>query len=170
MSLLDDFETLEQKQVNSIDYYLRQMVIKDRFPIVMDFDVFCQEYFQLTNRSLRYDPDERLYSHSYSNLIEGRVYIAAGIDRSNVTQLASEYRVIIGTIDGGLRKITEDELEQYIQFYKEQWPDCDYIYKLEQTLQNMRWGRVDAYWDAYKGYSTIAIDDPNKGFNFEMIY
>ena len=166
MSLLDDFETLEQKQVNSIEYYLRQMVIKDRYPITMDFDVFCNEYFQLSNYGSIYDPDERLYSRS--NLMGGRVYIAAGIDRSNVSVLASEYRIIIGTIDEGFRKITEKDLQQYLQFYKEQWPDCDYIYKLEQTLQNMRWSG----WDTYEGYryNTIAIEDPNRGFNFEMIY
>lgn len=40
MSLLDDFETIEKQQTNSIEYYLYQLVLRDKHPINMDIETY----------------------------------------------------------------------------------------------------------------------------------
>ena len=130
MSLLDDFETLEQKQVDSIDYYLRQMVIKDKYPIAMSLDVFYKEYFHFHTSKYGHccDLDGQLYSRS--NLMHDRVYMAAGENGCNASKVSKpEYGhiILIGTIDEGFRKIEMKDLQRYFELYEEQWPDCDYI-------------------------------------------
>ena len=162
MSLLDDFETLEQQQVNSIEYYLSRMILKDRYPITMNLDEFCKEYFAFQNYGSVWDPDHCFRSRT--NLMGGRVYIACGIDGSNVSKLASERIILLGTLDDGFRKITTDDLNQYMELYMKQWPDSDYTYTLNQAIHYL----LNKY--IYNPYSTVAVDDPNRGFNFEMIY
>ena len=166
MSLLDDFETLEKKQVNSTEYCLQKLVIQDKYPVAMRLEEFCKEYFHTLNHDLLHDPDEwrdeRLSSRS--NLMPGRVYIAAGENGYNISKVTKpeyDYIILIGTIDEGFRKITEKDLQQYIQFYNEQWPDSNYMCALTQTLRDIRWGTIRNY--------SIAVEDPNRGFNFEML-
>lgn len=162
MGLLEDFETLEKQQTDSIEYYLSSMVLKDRYPITMNLDEFCREYFAFQNYGKVWDPD-----HCYrarTNLMSDRVYIAGGIDGSNVSKFASERTVLIGTLDEGFRKITTDELHQYIELYTKQWPDSGYAYALNQSIHYL----FNKYIYHY-GYNTIAVDDPNRGFNYEMI-
>lgn len=167
MSLLDDFETLEKKQVNSTEYCLQKLVIQDKYPVAMRLDEFCKEHLQYSNHSIRHDlddwRDERLYSRS--NLMPGRVYIAVGENGYNVSKVWKpeyEYIILIGTVDEGFRKITEDDLQQYIKFYQDQWPDCGHISMLVHTLRNIRWGTI-------RNYSTLAVEDPIRGFNYEML-
>ena len=163
MSLLDDFETLEKKQVNSTEYCLQKLVIQDKYPVAMNLEAFSKEYFHILNYD-HWCKTENIYSRS--NLMPGRVYIAAGENGYNISKAAKpeyDYIILIGTIDEGFRKITEKDLQQYIQFYNEQWPDSNYMYALTQTLQNIRWGTI-------RNYSTLVVEDPNRGFNFEMIY
>jgi hypothetical protein len=161
MSLLDDFETLEKQQTNSIEYYLSNMILKDRYPITMNLDEFCKEYFAFQNYGSIWDPDHCFRART--NLISGRVYIACGIDGSNVSKLASERIILIGTLDDGFRKITTDDLNQYMELYMKQWPDSDYTYTLNQTIHYL----LNKF--VYNPYSMLAIDDPNKGFNYELI-
>ena len=40
MSLLDDFETIEKQQTNSIEYYLYQLVLRDKHPINIDIETY----------------------------------------------------------------------------------------------------------------------------------
>ena len=40
MGLLEDFETLEKQQIDSIEYYLSNMVLKDRYPINIDIKTY----------------------------------------------------------------------------------------------------------------------------------
>ena len=40
MGLLEDFETLEKQQTNSIEYYLYQLVLKDKHPINIDIETY----------------------------------------------------------------------------------------------------------------------------------
>lgn len=163
MSLLDDFETLEQKQVNSTEYYLSHMVLKDRYPITMNLDEFCKEYFTFQNYGQVWDSDH--FFRERTNLIEGRVYIACGIDGGNVSKFASERIVLIGTLDDGFRKITTDDLNQYIELYMKQWPDSEYTHTLNQTIHHL----LNKYIYHYGYNNTIAVNDPNRGFNYELI-
>ena len=132
MSLLEDFETLEKRQTDSIEYYLSHMVLKDRYPITMNLDEFCKEYFVFQNYGRAYDPNHCFRERT--NLMRGRVYIAGGVDRSNVSKFASERIVMIGTLDDGFRKITTGDLNQYMELYMKQWPDSDYTYTLNQSI------------------------------------
>lgn len=165
MSLLDDFEAIEQKQVNSTEYRLQKLVIRDKYPVAMRLEEFCKEYFQQSDYGRRLDPwnDEQFYSRS--NLMPGRVYIALGENGYNISKVCKpeyEYIILIGTIDEGFQKIKEDDLQQYIQFYKDQWPECGYIDEFVNTLRNIRWGTI-------RNYSTLAVEDSVRGFNYEMI-
>ena len=168
MGLLEDFETLEKQQTDSIEYYLSHMVLKDRYPITMNFDEFCKEYFTLQNYGRVWDPDHCFRART--NLMGGRVYIAAGIDGSNVSKFASERIVIIGTLDDGFRKITTDELHQYMDLYMKQWPESDYIHTLSQSIHHLSNNYIYSNLYSIPSPAGIAIDDPNRGFNFEMIY
>lgn len=132
MGLLEDFETLEKQQTDSIEYYLSSMVLKDRYPITMNLDEFCREYFAYQNYGSMWDPDHCFRART--NLMGGRVYIAGGIDGGNVSKFASERIVLIGTLDDGFRKITTDELHQYMGLYMKQWPDSDYVNTLSQSI------------------------------------
>lgn len=166
MGLLEDFETLEKQQTDSIEYYLSYLILKDRYPITMNLDEFCEEYFAFQNHSTTWDkrdPDHCF--RTQTNLIEGRVYIACGIDGGNVSKFASERIVLIGTLDAGFRKITTDELHQYAELYQKQWPDSDYTHTLNQTIHHL----LNKYTYHYGYNNTIAIDDPNRGFNYELI-
>ena len=40
MSLLDDFETLEKRQTNSMEYYLYKLVLRDKHPINIDIETY----------------------------------------------------------------------------------------------------------------------------------
>ena len=159
MSLLDDFETLEKQQTDSIEYYLSNMVLKDRYPITMSLDDLCREYFAFQNYGSM-DPDHCFRART--NLISGRVYIAAGVDGSNVSKFASERTVLIGTLDDGFRKITTDELHQYMGLYMKQWPESEYLHTLSQSIHYL----LSQY--IYNSCS-LAIDDPNRGFNYELL-
>lgn len=161
MSLLDDFETLEQKQVNSIEYYLSRMVLKDRYPITMNLDEFSKEYFSFQN------PDICDLDHCFrtrTNLIEGRVYIACGVDGNNVSKFASERIVLIGTLDDGFRKITSDELHQYMGLYMEQWPESEYLHTLSQSIHHLLNQYIYSIYNLHP-----VIEDPNRVFKYEMI-
>jgi hypothetical protein len=162
MSLLDDFETIEKRQTDSIEYYLSNMVLKDRYPITMNLDEFCREYFAFQNYGSMWDPDHCFRART--NLMGGRVYIACGIDGSNVSKFASKRMVLIGTLDDGFRKITSDELHQYMGLYMKQWPESEYLHTLSQSIHNL----LNQY--VYNSCScSIAIDDPNRGLNYEML-
>ena len=162
MSLLDDFETIVERQTNSVEYYLSRMILKDRYPITMNLDDFCKEYFAFQN----YDNWDSGYCFQpRTNLIEGRVYIACGVDGSNVSKFASERIILIGTLDDGFRKITTDDLNQYMELYMKQWPDSDYTYTLNQTIHYL----LNKFIYNYNPYSIVAVDDPNRGFNYELI-
>lgn len=132
MGLLGDFETLEKQQTDSIEYYLSHMVLKDKYPITMNLDDFCKEYFAFQNFGETWDPDHGFRART--NLMGCRVYIVGGIDGSNVSKFASERIVLIGTLDDGFRKITTDELHQYMGLYTKQWPDSDYVHTLSQSI------------------------------------
>ena len=166
MGLLEDFETLEKQQTDSIEYYLSCMVLKDRYPITMNLDEFRREYFAFQNDGAtwwdKWDSDH--FFRERTNLMRGRVYIAGGIDGGNVSKFASERTVLIGTLDDGFRKITTDELHQYIELYTKQWPDSEYIYTLSQSIHYL----LNKYISHY-GYNTIDVDDPNMGINYELI-
>lgn len=135
MGLLEDFETLEKQQIDSMEYYLSSMVLKDRYPITMNLDEFCREYFVFQNygRTCDADFDDHCF-RTRTNLMKGRVYIAGGIDGGNVSKFASERICLIGTLDDGFRKITTDELHQYMGLYMKQWPDSEYIHTLSQSI------------------------------------
>lgn len=167
MGLLEDFETLEKQQTDSIEYYLSSMVLKDRYPITMNLDEFCREYFAFQNYGKVWDPDHCFRART--NLMSGRVYIAGGIDGSNVSKFASERIVLIGTLDDGFRKITTDDLHQYMELYMKQWPDSDYIHTLSQSIHYLFNQYVLNPYSMSRPVG-VAVDDPNKGFNFEMIY
>ena len=125
MSLLEDFETLAQKQDNSIEYFLLQMVMKDRYPIEIGLDEFSREYFEYFNSPGDWmDSDRPLYRRG-STLRENRVYLASGIVGPNVSQLVSERMYILGCLEIGFRKITREELHKYIDIYAKQWPDSE---------------------------------------------
>lgn len=123
MSLLDDFETLERRQVDSIDYFLMQLVIQDRYPIEMNLDEFSRVYFEHFDTIGWLDRDRPLYNKS--TLYDGRVYIASGIDGHNVSQYASERIYVIGCLETGFRKITREELQKYLDMFAKQWPDSE---------------------------------------------
>lgn len=165
MGLLEDFETLEKQQTDSIEYYLSCLVLKDRYPTTMNLDEFYREYFAFQNYDVAWVPDHCFRSRT--NLMSGRVYIAGGIDGSNVTKFASERIVLIGTLDDGFRKITTDNLYQYIELYMKQWPDSDYIHTLSQSIHYL----INKYVYSMPNHiNYVAVEDPNRGFNFEMIY
>jgi hypothetical protein len=171
MGLLRDFETLEKQQTDSIEYYLSHMVLKDRYPITMNLDEFCKEYFAFQNHSATWDkwsPDHCF--RTQTNLMEGRVYIAGGVDGSNVSKFASERIVLIGTLNDGFRKITTDELHQYEELYQKQWPDSEYLHTLSQSIHHL-FNKYTYILNPYSMYSPVgvAVEDPNRGFNFEMI-
>jgi hypothetical protein len=93
---IDDFEAIEQKQVNSIEYRLQKLVIRDKYPVAMRLEEFCKEYFQQSDYGRRLDPwnDEPFYSRS--NLMPGRVYIALGENGYNISKVCKpEYEYII---------------------------------------------------------------------------
>lgn len=159
MSLLDDFETLEQKQVNSIEYYLSRMVLKDRYPITMNLDEFSKEYYTFQSYGRTCDADHCFRNRT--NLIEGRVYIACGIDGNNVSKFASKRIVLIGTLDDGFRNITSDELHQYMGLYMEQWPESEYLHTLSQSIHHLL--------NQYIYSLHPVIEDPVRGFNYELI-
>lgn len=218
MGLLEDFETLEKQQTDSIEYYLYQLVLKDKHPINIDIktyeyaktiepqsikhgrvyiivcgdkihigvhpvfkeielndfylylDLYTKQYPGTNVRDL---VDWPLWCLIYSTYIHYDADFAYGrsnnIDGSNVSKFASERIVLIGTLDDGFRKITTDDLHQYMELYTKQWPDSDYINTLSQSIHYL----FNQY--VLNPYSMprpvgIAVDDPNKGFNFEMIY
>lgn len=162
MGLLEDFETLEKQQTDSIEYYLSHMVLKDRYPITMNLDEFSREYFALQNYGSVWDPDHCFRART--NLMGSRVYIVGGVDGSNVSKFASERTILIGTLDDGFRKVATDDLHRYIELYVKQWPDSEYIYTLSQSIHCL----LNTYIYHY-GYNTIAVDDPNIGINYELI-
>lgn len=162
MGLLEDFETLERQQTDSIDYYLSFLVLKDRYPITMNLDEFCREYFAFQNHGSMWDPDHCF--HARTNLMGGRVYIACGIDGSNVSKFASERTVLIGTLDDGFRKITSDELHQYMGLYMKQWPDSEYTHTLSQSIHYLLNKYIYSIYNLHP-----VVDDPNRGFNYELI-
>ena len=135
MSLLDDFETIEKRQTDSVEYYLSRMVLKDRYPITMNLDEFSKEYYTFQSYGRTCDADQCFRTRT--NLIEGRVYIACGVDGSNVSKFASKRIVLIGTLDDGFRKITSDELDQYMKLYMEQWPESEYHHTLSQSIHHL---------------------------------
>ena len=159
MGLLEDFETLEKQQTDSIEYYLSSMVLKDRYPITMNLDEFYKEYSAFQNYGWACDLDLDHCFRTRTNLMRGRVYIAGGVDGSNVSKFASDRTILIGTLDEGFRKITTDELHQYIELYTKQWPDSEYIYTLSQSIHNLMNQYVYSPYSAYSPIGCIDADE-----------
>lgn len=94
MGLLEDFETLEKRQTDSIEYYLYQLVLKDKHPINIDIKTY--EYAK--------DIEPR-------SIIQDRVYIIVRGDK-----------ILIG-IHPVLKEIELNDFYLYLDLYKEQYPN-----------------------------------------------
>ena len=105
MGLLEDFETLEKQQIDSIEYFLRQLVLKDQSPELIE----CIE-------SVTTSRDQLIKS--------GKVYIIFELDEKN-----REFKIVIGDVKE-LRCITLEDYHKYVELYKSQYPnrDASYLY------------------------------------------
>lgn len=93
MGLLEDFETLEKLQTDSIEYYLYQLVLRDKHPI--NIDIRTYEYAKnIEPQSIKQD----------------RVYIITCVDR-----------ILIGT-HPVLKEIELNDFYLYLDLYTKQYP------------------------------------------------
>lgn len=104
MSLLDDFETLEKQQTDSIEYFLRRLVLKDQSPELIE------HINPVTPRDPSITPD--------------KVYVIFELDEKN-----RDFKIIIGDFKES-RCITFEDYYTYVKLYESQYPnrDASYLY------------------------------------------
>lgn len=92
MGLLEDFETLEKQQTDSLEYYLYQLVLRDKHPINIDIKTY--EYAKnMEPQSIKQD----------------KVYIITCVDR-----------ILIG-IHPVLKEIDLYNFQLYFDLYEKQY-------------------------------------------------
>lgn len=141
MSLLNNFEELQDAQNNSIEFFLLEMVDLSSNPSFVKLKDFLE---------VEYDP----YSHDDDNfrfatritwfdknLGNNNVYISAGYDNpTNSTYdfiRSKEFIIFIGTINTGFKKINWNDFEMYVTMFCERYgnvADClwDSIYRCKE--------------------------------------
>lgn len=141
MSLLNNFEELQDAQNNSIEFFLLEMVDLSSNPSFVKLKDFLE---------VEYDP----YSHDDDNfrfatritwfdknLGNNNVYISAGYDNpTNSTYdfiRSKEFIIFIGTINTGFKKINWNDFEMYVTMFCERYgnvADClwDRIYRCKE--------------------------------------
>ena len=102
MSLLDDFGTIVERQDNSIEVYLLKMVLKAKNPTVISLEDYKKD----------------------TNLDQSSVYIVSGFE-SDPDQYT--FVMFLGTVEDGIRKISTDELTQYLRLLQEQYQEEDSV-------------------------------------------
>jgi hypothetical protein len=99
MGLLEDFETLEKQQTDSIEYFLRRLVLKDQSP----------ELIEHINSATPRDP----------SITPDKVYVIFELDEKN-----RDFKIIIGDFKES-RCITFEDYYTYVKLYEAQYPNRD---------------------------------------------
>ena len=122
MGLLEDFETLENQQTNSIEYYLYQLVLKDKHPINIDINTY--EYAKdIEPQSIEQD----------------RVYIVCGS------------KISIG-IHPVLKEIELNDFYLYLELYSKQYPDENVKDLMDWPLWCLIYATYTHFYDADFAY------------------
>ena len=138
MSLLNNFEELQDAQNNSIEFFLLEMVDLSSNPSFVKLKDFLE---------VEYDP----YSHDDDdfgfatritwfdkNLGNNNVYISAGYGNAVHDFIRSkEFIIFIGIINTGFKKISWNDFEMYVTMFRERYgnvADClwDRIYRCKE--------------------------------------
>ena len=104
MSLLDDFETIVERQDNSIEAYLLKMILKAKNPTVISLEDYKKD----------------------TNLDQSAVYIVSGFN-SDPSSDQHTFVMFLGTVEDGIRKITTDELTKYLKMLQEHYQEEDSV-------------------------------------------
>ena len=162
MSLLDDFETIVERQDNSIEVYLLKMVLKAKNPTVISLEDYKK----------------------YTNLDQSSVYIVSGFD-SDPSSDQHTFVMFLGTVEDGIRKISTDELTQYLRLLQEQYQEEDSVvnnffwsalyasnpYKLQYDCDGPigQDNNGGAYWHySYINSLCSEVDKHTKNSNFRL--
>lgn len=139
MSLLNNFEELQDAQNNSIEFFLLEMVDLSSNPSFVKLKDFLE---------VEYDP----YSHTRDddfgfatrmtwfdkNAGNNNVCISAGYGNAMHDFIRSkEFIIFIGTINTGFKKISWNDFEMYVTMFRERYgnvADClwDRIYRCKE--------------------------------------
>lgn len=145
MSLLNNFEELQDAQNNSIEFFLLEMVDLSSNPSFVELkDFLAVEYDPYSH-----DDDDFIHTRMIwfdKNLGNNNVHISAGYDNSNSTYdfiRSKEFIIFIGTINTGFKKINWNDFEMYVTMFRERYgnvADClwDRIYHYKKNGIIMR--------------------------------
>lgn len=125
MSLLDDFENICIEQDDSMEMKLRQIVIKDKYPIIMSMSKYVSKYHTTDS----FDIDMKKPIHRRELPDEGRVYIVVVPVRDNITSKVQTYpdRSLYNiVINETWTPITADEYQMYLKYHREFWKNADH--------------------------------------------
>ena len=123
MGLLEDFETLENQQTNSIEYYLYQLVLKDKHPINIDINTY-----------------------EYAKDIEPQ-----SIEQDRVYIVVCGNKIHIG-VHPVLKEIELNDFWLYLELYSKQYPDENVKDLMDWPLWCLIYATYTHFYDADFSY------------------
>lgn len=141
MGLLEDFETLENQQTDSIEYFLRRLVLKDQSPELIEY------INSVTSRDPSITPD--------------KVYVIFESDEKN-----RDFKIIIGDFKES-RCITFEDYYTYVKLYESQYPnrDASYLYSPMMRHYLLASSILDFYTDTDFVYDTNNYGTTNSKYS-----